>query len=136
MAGFTLSESADRIPFRPTFFAKSPFRSYFFVCDTLLLAVVLSVQGFILAHYWSRLTAVGAFWLALAGVCMVGIWLLALRCYRMIHELIANGGAGLVSDDSLPGVAMSVAGAMIHGGLFLGCMMMLGALIGMSSCLR
>jgi hypothetical protein len=127
--------SSNEVPFQPSFFAKPPFRSYFFIGQTLLLAMALSILGLVLASYWPRLSAINIYWLGLVGFCMVTVWILALRCYRRIHELFEGGAVGSVSDDSPLGVAMSSAAGMIFWGLFFGYMMTIGVLMQLANVL-
>ncbi len=127
--------TSDEFPFQPTFFARPPFRSYFFVGDTLLLIATLSILGFVIVGYWSRLTTVSVFRLGLVGFSMVAIWVLALRCYRRIHEVYRDGEASSVSDGSPLGIAMSSAAGMIHWGLFFSYMMTTGVLMQLATVL-
>jgi len=131
---FELSTS-DEFPFKPSFFSNPPFRSYFFVCDTLLLIVTLSLLGFVLVNYWSLLSTISVFWLGLVGVCMVAVWVLALRCYRRIHEVYRIGEDNSVGDSSRLGIAMSSAAGMIQWGLFFAYFMTAGILMQLASCL-
>jgi hypothetical protein len=121
--------ASDEFPFQPSFFAKSPFRSYFFVGDTLLLIVTLSILGFVIVSYWPRLPAISVYWLGLVGFSMVAVWVLALRCYLRIHDVYRGGAASSVSDGSLLGVAMSSAAGMIQWGLFFAYLMTGGVLM-------
>src|SRR6185437_3480422 len=123
------SPTRDEFPFQASFFANPPFRSYFFVGDTVLLIGALSILGYVVVRYWQRLPAVSLFWLVLTGFGMIAVWTLALRCYRRIHETFRSGSAHSVSDGSPLGVAMSSAAGMIHWGLFFAYMMMAGVLM-------
>jgi hypothetical protein len=115
--------------FQPSFFAKPPFRSYFFVGDTLLLIVTLSILSFVIVSYWPRLHAISVYWLGLVGLCMVAVWVEAFRCYRRIHELYQDDAASSVSDGSALGIAMSSAAGMVHWGLFFAYLMTAGVLM-------
>jgi hypothetical protein len=115
--------------FQPSFFTKPPFRSYFFLSDTLLLITTLSILCFVTISYWPRLHAISVLWLSLVGFCMVAVWVGALRCYLRIHELYRDGAASSVSDGSLLGVAMSSAAGMIQWGLFFAYIMIGGVLM-------
>jgi hypothetical protein len=128
MLKFGLLETSE-FSFQPSFFAKSPFRRHVFVGDTVLLILTLSILGFVIVRYWSRLSAISVYWLGLVTFCMVALWVLALRCYRRIHEVFRDGDACSVSDDSLLGVAMSSAAGMIHWGLFFAYFMTAGLLM-------
>jgi hypothetical protein len=134
MPGFT-THKADQVPFGPLFFAKPPFRSYFFVGDTLLLLVALSILGFVLVKYWTLLPAISVYWLGLAGFCMVAVWVVALRCYRRIHELFQSGAVSSVPDGSPLGVAMSSAAGMIQWGLFFAYFITAGVLMQLANVL-
>jgi hypothetical protein len=123
------SRTSDEFPFRPSFFANPPFRSYFFVGDTVLLIATLSILGFVIVRYWSRLPAISLYWLGLVGFCMVAVWVLALRCYSRIYELLRSGTTDPVSEGSLLAVAMSSAAGMIHWGLFFAYMIAIGTLM-------
>ena len=129
MLKLSLPISSNGIPFPPSFFAKSPFRSYFIIGDTLLLLVSLSILSFVLVRYWSVLPAISIYWLGLVGFCMLAIWALALRCYRRVHELFQSGAVSSVPRSSPLGVAMSSAAGMIHWGLLLGYAMAVGVLM-------
>jgi hypothetical protein len=122
-------QTSDEFPFQPSFFAKPPFRSYFFVGDSVLFVVSLSILGFVIVGHWSRLTTISVFWLGLVGFSMVAIWFLALRCYRRIHEVFRDSEASSVGDGSALGIAMSSAAGMIHWGLFFAYMMTAGVLM-------
>ena len=125
---FDLSTS-DEFPFKPSFFSSPPFRSYFFVCDTLLLVVTLSILGVVIVSDWSRLSTISIYWLGLVGFSMVAIWVFALRCYRRIHDVYRSGEDNPFDDGSLVVVAMSSAAGMIHWGLFFAYMMTAGTLM-------
>ena len=125
---FEINQS-DEFPFQPSFFANRPFRSYFFVGDTLLLILTLAILGYVIVHYWERLPAVSLFWLVLIGFGMIAIWTLALRCYRRIHESFRSDASDSVDNRSLLGVALSSAAGMIHWGLFFAYMMTGGLLM-------
>ena len=123
--------TSNEFPFQfpPSFFAKPPFRSYFFVGDTLLLIATLSILGFLIFRYWPRLPTISIYWLGLVGFCMVALWVGALRCYRRIHELYQDGAVSSARDGSLLGVAMSSAAGMINLGLFFAYFMTAGLLM-------
>ncbi|MFC5863941.1 hypothetical protein ACFPT7_16675 [Acidicapsa dinghuensis] len=121
--------ASDGFPFQSSFFANPPFRSYFFVWDTLLLCATLAILGFVVIKYWSSLQAVSIFWLGLAGFCMITLWVMALRCYRRIHVILRNDEVSTVSEDSFLGVAISSAAGMIQWGLFFAYMMTAGVLM-------
>lgn len=125
------SQTRDEFPFqfRASFFANPPFRSYFFVGDTVLLIGALSILGFVIVRYWLRLPAISIFWLGLVGSCMIAVWVAALRCYSRIHEMLRSGSANSVGDGSPLGVAISSAAGMIHWGLFFAYMMTAGVLM-------
>jgi hypothetical protein len=123
---------SNEFPFQPSFFENPPFRSYFFVGDTLLLVASLSILGFVIVSDWARLPAVSVFWLGLVGFCMVALWTMALRCYRRIHEVFQSDKGSSVSEGSSLGVAMSSAAGMIHWGLFFAYMMTAGVLMQLS----
>lgn len=127
--------TSDEFPFQPSFFANPPFRSYFFVGDTLLLAICLSILGFVVVRYWERLPTISVYWLGLVGFGMVALWVLALRCYRRVHEAFRREADESVSASSLPGVAMSSAAGMIHWGLFFAYMMTAGVLMQLATAL-
>jgi hypothetical protein len=129
MPDLTLPKTSDEVPFQPSSFAKPPFRSYFFVGDTLLLLVTLLILGFVLIKYWPLLPSISLYWLGLVGFCMAAVWVLALRCYLRIHELFQSGAASSVPDSSPLGVAMSSAAGMIHWGLFFAYLMTGGVLM-------
>jgi hypothetical protein len=118
MLKFNLLEDSKEFPFQPSFFSNPPFRSYFFVGDTALLIMTLSILGFVIVRYWPRLPTITVIWLGLVGFSMVPLWVLALRCYRRIHEAFRNSAESSVSGDSLLGIAMSSAAGMIYWGLF------------------
>src|SRR6185437_8557540 len=105
------SHTRDGFPFQfqASFFANPPFRSYFFVGDTVLLITSLSILSFVMVRYWWRLPAISIFWLGLAGFCMIAVWVSALRCYSRIHEMFRSGLANSVGDGSPLGVAVSSA---------------------------
>lgn len=131
---FELS-SSDEFPFKPSFFSSPPFRSYFFVCDTLLLIVTLSLLGFVIVNYWLLLSTISVFWLGLVGFCMVAVWAFALRCYRRIHEVYRSGEDNSLGDGSPLGVAMSSAAGMIQWGLFFAYLMTAGLLMQLAKAL-
>jgi hypothetical protein len=124
-----LLQTSIEVRLKPSFFAKPPFRSYFFVGDTLLLILSLVILGFVIVEYWSRLTAVSIFGLGMVGFSMIAIWSLALRCYSGIHRAFQEGECALVKDDSLAGIAISSAAGMIYWGLFFAYMMTSGTLM-------
>jgi hypothetical protein len=126
---FNLLDGSNEFPFSASLFANPPFRSYFFLCLTVWLVVALSILGFVLAAYWPRLPAISVYWLSLVGVCMITIWVLALRCYRRIHDVLQGDASSLVRDDSPVGVAASSAAGMIFWGLFFGYFMTAGVLM-------
>jgi hypothetical protein len=66
---------------------------------------------------------------------MVLLWLLALRCYRRVHELFQSGTASSVPDSSPLGVTMSCAAGMIHWGLFFAYLMAAGILMQLANVL-
>ena len=129
MLNRNLLQTSDEFPFQPSFFAKAPFRSYFFVGDTVLFGVSLTILGFVIVGHWSVLTGISAFWLGLVGFSMVAIWVLALRCYRRIHEAFRDSEGSSVRDGSALGIAMSSAAGMIHWGLFFAYLMTSGVLM-------
>jgi hypothetical protein len=129
MTSLGLPRNSDGIPFQPSFFAKSASRSYFFVADTVFLLGVLSILGYLLTKYWGNLPSLTVVWLALAGASLMLLWVLALRCYRRVHEVFRSGAADSVPDDSPLGISMSVAAAMIHWGLFFACFAAAGILM-------
>ena len=122
-------QTSDEFPFQPSFFAKPPFRSYFFVADTVMFVVSLSILGFVIVGHWSRLTTICVFWLGLVGFSMGAIWVLALRCYRRIHGAFRETEGSSVRDGSALGIAMSSAAGMIHWGLFFAYLMTSGVLM-------
>ena len=124
-----LPMSSNGLALRPSFFSNTPFQSYFIIGDTLLLLATLSMLGFILVRYWSLLAAISIYWFGLVGLCMFGIWVVALRSYRRIHELFQRNAGSPVPYDSPLGIAMSSAAGMIHGGLLLAYVMAMGVLM-------
>ncbi len=135
MLNISSQQISDEFPFQPSFFAKAWFRSYFLVGDTLLLAICLSILGFVVIHYWKRLPTISVYWLALVGFGMIALWALALRCYRRVHEAFRREADESMSANSLQGVAMSSAAGMIHWGLFFAYMMTAGVLMQLATAL-
>lgn len=123
------AESSDRFYLQPSFFARPPFRSYFFAGDTLLLIADLSILGYVIVRYWPRLPSTSVFWLGLVGFSMLGLWTLALQCYRRIHDASRDAELYSVSGTSLLGIALSSAASMIHWGLFFALFMTAGVLM-------
>lgn len=121
--------TSDEFPFQPSFFSKSPFRSFFFVGDTLLLILTLAILGFVVVGHWPRLPAISVYWLCLVGFSMIAIWVLALRCYLRMHEVYRGGTENSIRDGSLLGVIMSSAASMIQWGLFFAFLMTGGVLM-------
>ena len=71
-----------------TFYKRAPFKSWFFVADTVLLAAASSIDFYILARYYSTLTGPGI--VRLLGI-LFGMWLLWARSFsfhRKVRELL------------------------------------------------
>lgn len=129
MLNLSSQRVSDEFPFQSSFFAKPWFRSYFFVGDTLLLAMCLSMLVFVIVRYWTRLPATAVLWFGLVSFAMVALWVLALRCYRRISRAFQGDVVEPIAVDSLLELAMSTAAGMIHWGLFFAYMMTAGVLM-------
>ena len=101
----------------PQFFARSAFRSYYFVANTVTLVLAIFLTVGILVRYWGRLPEFTGMWLGIAIAGMLMLWARALRDHRKIRELYAKGEIGQVSPGSPLDVALHVAATMTHLGL-------------------
>ncbi len=73
------------------FFGQSPFRSAFFVVDTILLGLTLCIGALELVRFWSRLPVLTAVLICgvLAGAVL--FWNAALRAHSRIYGLYRSG---------------------------------------------
>ena len=127
---------AGGIPYGPAYFSKPPFRSYFFVTNTLLFAMALSVLVFDLVSGWSVFAASTILWLCIIGGCMVAFWVLALRSYASVRCSLKARVGMRVDDSSVESAALSSAAAMLHWGMFFAYFMTMGALMQLGNALR
>ncbi len=116
LSGWT--DEGERVLYNAEFFAKPPFRSYYFLADTTFLVIVSLLVAFILAAYWKQLTPSMVLWLLLTIACLASFWLLSLRNYRKLHELYR--GAGLAGGQRARelAAAMAAAATATQSGLF------------------
>ena len=108
--------TTDR-PGNAQFFARSPFRSYYFVANTVTLVLAIFLCVGVLVRYWGRFPEFTATWVGAAIAAMLLLWGRALRDHRKIRELYTRGQIGQVSPGSPLDVALRVAASMTHLGL-------------------
>ena len=111
---FTLT--TDRLG-DPQFFAKSPFRSYYFVANTVTLVLAIFLCVGVLVRYWGRLPEFTGMWLGIAIGGTLMLWARALRDHGKVREFFTKGQIGQVSPGSPLDVALHVAATMTHLGL-------------------
>jgi hypothetical protein len=99
------------------FFERSPFRSYFFVIDTLLLVMSFASGLLVYQRHHERLSpvAVSTVCIALGGMCL--LWQAALRSHRRINQLYRSGAIREVSPGSPLEATIRTAAGMLHLGL-------------------
>jgi len=74
------------------FFATTPFRSGFFLINTVQFAALVITDAIVLVKYWDRLSTGMALWLfVMVYVGAVGPMRRALLQHRRIHEFYLSG---------------------------------------------
>lgn len=104
------------------FFEQSPFRSTFFVVDTVLLGFALLIGGLELFRHWAQVPSITAMLViaVLAGVVM--LWTAGIRTHGRVHALYRSGDIRGVPSESPLDVAIRAASGMLHLALFYSCL--------------
>ena len=118
------------------FFARRPFRSYYFGSGTLMLVFFLFLGVVLVVRHWAQLPDFGLVWLAVGTAGLLRFWIQALRSYLELHELYAQGEFDKVSSGSPLDVGLRVAAAMISSGLFFACFIAFALLMALGSALQ
>jgi hypothetical protein len=118
------------------YFASPPFRSYFFLGDSVILLVVTGMAIFVLATHGNQIPPSTMFCLGSSMVFMFVFWSLAFRNYKLIHKLRSQGQIGQVLSGSPVDLTLRAAATMMRIGMF-GMFMLFGLLIiGINAILR
>jgi hypothetical protein len=99
------------------FFEKSPFRSYFFFFDTVLLNLSVLSGIRVLVRHHDQLPTITQFsvYLVIAGMLM--LWNASIRAHRRIHRLYQGGAILGITPGSPLENTIRVAAGMLHLGL-------------------
>ncbi len=97
------------------FIASSPFRTNYFLSNTiLLLFIIIGLVGEIM-HCWQRLPALSCFLLGGVIFGLLGIWNTVFRTHREIQRLLASESVAYPEPGSLADMALgAVAGLSFH----------------------
>jgi hypothetical protein len=72
------------------FFARVPFRSYYFIAGTVMMGINLVIVGLIAVRFWSRMPALAMAEVGLAVVAMLVLWNRAYLTCRKLHEVYSE----------------------------------------------
>ena len=108
-----------------TFFFRSPFRSWQFTLNTVLLAIVCLAYGLILWKYWGELNRqTSARWIFLFLLLFaVFPYLRAVKRHRSVRELYLSGALKEQESGSPVDTLLQVADNSINEGLYISLVM-------------
>jgi hypothetical protein len=83
------------------FLLKKPFRTAYFISNTVLFLSVLLGIIVVLFHYWGRLVPLARFLLSGVGFGLITFWVGVFRVHRAYHELLTSGRTPPLESGSL-----------------------------------
>ena len=101
----------------PEFFARSPFRSSYFLWNTAFLVLDFCAGTLVFVRYWERLPDATRMNVVIVMVGMLILWARALVDHRKVHSLYARGEIRDVAPGSPLDVALRAAASMTHFGM-------------------
>jgi hypothetical protein len=103
------------------FLLKKPFRTAYFISNTVLFLSVLLEIIVVLLHYWGLLVPLARFLLFGVGFGLITFWTGVLRVHRAYHGLLTSGRTPPPESGSLADLALGTVASLIFQSLLSTC---------------
>jgi hypothetical protein len=122
--------------FSPTFFARGPLRSLYFIAGTASMGMSLAGVGLILVRYHSQVPTTAVLQLSLAVMGMLALWIRAYITWLRLQEVYAQAEPSPSFVRSPLDAALRNAAAIMVAALYFPFFIVFWLLVGLASVLR